>query len=75
METYKNLGENSSVVAYESGSDYIKVKFNDSSMYLYNYQSTGVQNIETMKNLAEAGRGLSSFINTNVRKNYASKLQ
>ena len=75
MERYKNLGGDSGVVAYEIGGDSIKVEFSDGSLYLYNFGSAGHNNIEKMKELAIAGRGLNTFINTNVRKQYASKLR
>ncbi|HJP18734.1 MAG TPA: hypothetical protein QF468_08790 [Nitrospinota bacterium] len=75
MERYKNLNGDSGVSAYEIGDDYIKVEFSDESLYLYNNGSTGSQNIEQMKILALNGSGLNSFINTRVRKNYASKLR
>ena len=73
MERYKNLGGDSGVVAYEIGSDYIKVQFHDGWIYLYNYQSAGSYNIEHMKELAIAGEGLNSFIGRVVKKGYASK--
>ncbi len=75
MELYKNLGGDSGVVAYEIGDDSIKVQFSDGSLYLYNYQSAGSHNIEQMKGLAIAGRGLNSFISRVVKKGYASKLR
>lgn len=75
MERYKNLGRNSNVAAYEIGSDRITIQFNDGSMYLYTYRSAGQANIEQMKKLAEAGRGLNAFINTRVRKAYESKVR
>ena len=73
MERYKNLSGQSNVSAYEIGSDSIRVKFKDGSVYLYTSASAGSGNIATMRTLAGAGSGLNSFINTNVRKNYASK--
>lgn len=75
MEHYKNLGGNSGVTAYEIGEDSIKVQFRDGALYLYDYQSAGRSNIEHMKELAMAGRGLNSFISRVVRKGYASKLR
>ena len=36
MQHYKNLGGDSGVSAFELGEDYIKVQFNDGSVYLYN---------------------------------------
>ena len=74
MERYSNLGGDSGVVAYEIGNNSITVEFSDGKRYLYTYQSAGSDNIEQMKALAAAGRGLNSFINTNVKKRYASKL-
>ena len=73
MERYKNLGGESGVVAYENGLDFIRVQFNDGSVYLYTCASAGAQNIEHMKQLAISGQGLNAFINTTVRKAYARK--
>ena len=73
MTRYKNLGNNSNVYSYETGSDYIKVKFNGGATYLYNYLKTGKLSVEKMKELARLGRGLNSYINRFVRKLYAEK--
>ena len=75
MESYKNLNGDSGVVGFEKGSDYIRVKFKDNSVYLYTYTSAGASNIEEMKRLAVAGRGLNSYINRYARKLYAKKEQ
>jgi len=75
MNRYKNLGGNSGVSSYEIGDDYIIVEFSDGAGYLYNYNSTGRSDIETMKSLAVSGRGLNSFISRNVRKRFAEKLR
>jgi len=74
MEHYKNLSGDSGVKAYEIGDNYIKVKFKDDAIYLYNYQSAGRQHIEKMKELAIKGSGLNSYINKYVRKKYAQKI-
>jgi uncharacterized glyoxalase superfamily protein PhnB len=73
MEKYKNLSENSGVESYEVGPGYIKVKFIDGHAYLYTDESAGQENVEEMKTLAAAGKGLSSFISRSVRDNYAAK--
>lgn len=73
MERYRNLGGGSGVSAYEIGSDYIRVQFNDGAIYLYTYVSAGSTNIEQMKRLAIQGKDLNEFINTTVRKAYARK--
>ena len=74
MSTYANLGGNSGIVSYETGSDSITVTFQGGATYLYNYAATGKDNVEQMKLLAKAGQGLNSFISINVKKNYAKKL-
>jgi hypothetical protein len=75
MDIYKNLGRNSSVRAYEIGNDSITVQFSDGTVYLYTYQSAGQNNIEKMKALAIAGRGLNSYIMLHVKKAYAARLR
>jgi len=71
MQPYKNLGGGSGVKAYEIGNDSIQVMFSDNSVYLYTYLSAGRSNIEQMKALARSGLGLNSFIDREVRKQYA----
>lgn len=73
MTTYRNLNGDSGVVAYETQSQSILVRFRDGSEYNYTYASAGHSVIEQMKNLASAGRGLNSFINRWAKKSYASK--
>lgn len=75
MERYKNLGGDSNIVAYEIGNDSIKIQFGDGSIYLFNYQSTGKDNVERMKVLAVSGTGLNSFIQRFVKKRYAARLR
>ncbi len=74
MTTYKNVGGNSGIAAYEVENDSITVQFSDGSIYLYTAQSAGSANIEEMKLLASSGEGLNSFINRCVKTRYASKL-
>ncbi|MEQ8908157.1 MAG: hypothetical protein RIC95_03115 [Vicingaceae bacterium] len=74
MVRYRNLGGNSGVSAYEIGSDFIKVRFNDGGLYLYTNARTGVHNVERMKRLAQRGQGLNSLISRSIRKRYAAKL-
>ncbi|MBI5842213.1 MAG: hypothetical protein HZB19_19170 [Chloroflexi bacterium] len=73
MVTYRNSGGDSNVRAFEIGGDSITVQFGDGSIYVYTYQSAGRDNIERMKALAIAGRGLNSFIMRYVKMAYASK--
>ncbi len=75
MTLYKNLGHNSSVVAYSYDATSITVKFqqpNNSGKLIYHYtnNSAGPRNIEEMKQLADAGIGLNSYIMAYVKKLY-----
>lgn len=73
MKRYKNLAGDAGVTAYDIGGDSIDVQFGDEWVYKYTYESAGRSNVEHMKKLAAAGRGLSTFISTVVKDGYASK--
>jgi hypothetical protein len=75
MPMYRNLNGDSGIVAYEVGQDWIEVEFRQGRerFYTYTSASVGSGNLMTMKQLAERGSGLNSFINTRVPKGYYSK--
>ncbi len=78
MNDYKNLSGRSNVLSFQLGDDFIVIKFKTAGKdgcdtYKYSYLSTGSSNVEDMKNLAIAGSGLNSFINTHVKKQYESR--
>ncbi len=73
MERYSDVDRDSGVIAYESGDDFIRVKFHDGGVYLYTYASAGTHHIERMKTLADRGDGLNEYINDYVKKSYARK--
>lgn len=73
MKRYSDIDRDSGVVAYEPGSDFIRVKFSDDAIYLYTNLSAGSHHISQMKKLATRGDGLNAYINDNVRKAYARK--
>lgn len=78
MVNYKNLSGDSNVSRYEIGPDFIIVEFKNigkdgCNTYKYSYISAGQSNIDEMRKLAVEGRGLNSFINTQVRKDYEKK--
>lgn len=75
MQRYKNLDGGSGVTAYESSAEAIVVQFSNGSVYEYDYASAGRRNINRMKALAEAGKGLSTFISRNVHDAYARRLR
>jgi hypothetical protein len=74
MEPYINLGNNSGISAYDIRETSITVHFSNGEVYLYDYNKLGEAAVELMKRLAVQGHGLNSFINKQVRKNYAAKL-
>lgn len=70
MERYRNISGNSGVIAFEIGTNFIRVQFRQGTPYLYTYQSAGIANVDEMKRLARLGQGLNTFINqTPVVKN------
>lgn len=74
MQRYANRSGHSGVVAYELGADSITVKFTGGDRYLYTQDSAGAVHIARMRELAENGRGLSTYISQHVRDRYARKL-
>ena len=75
MTKYNSADSNAGVIAFETGHDFIKIKFRDGSIYLYTVQSTGASEIAKMKALAKEGVGLTTYINQYVRDRYQSKLK
>ena len=73
MEPYRSRIRKSGVTEFQPGDDWIKVRFHGAGVYLYTYRSTGRINVERMKVLARAGRGLSSFISRVVKDEFESK--
>ena len=73
MEIYKDLGGNSSILAYEIRSNSIWIKFKDGSNYLYTYESAGMVKVRMMQFLAGAGIGLNAFIKRYASCDYALK--
>ena len=73
MKAYKNLSGDSGVTHYEIGNDYILVKFKGkTTKYKYSNLITGSTHVETMKQLAENGLGLCTYITANswVKNHY-----
>jgi hypothetical protein len=73
MERYQNLSGDSGVEYYECGADSIKVRFRGGLTYVYDRTSPGLQHVNRMKELARAGRGLSTYISQHVRTAYARR--
>ncbi len=75
MHRYKDLNGNSGVTAYDLGTDYIDVEFRDGKLYRYTHHVPGRQEVEIMKQLAEEGQNLATFINKYVRDRFAIRLR
>jgi hypothetical protein len=73
MERYQNLNGDAGVAYYETGADFIKVQFLGGSTYVYDYVRPGPYHVERMKELAKAGRGLSTYISQQVRASFSFK--
>lgn len=74
MQRYANKSGNSGVRAYETGEQGIAIEFEGGDTYLYTYGSAGRLRVETMKRLAKAGKGLSTYISREVKDKYAEKV-
>jgi len=71
LKTYADLNNNSGVSSYEIKPTSIKVWFNrDVYSYVYSYTSAGEYHVEHMKKLAIAGKGLNTYIDKNVKRDY-----
>jgi hypothetical protein len=71
MQRYADLNDDSGVSSYEIGASFIKVWFNrDIVSYIYSYSSAGKYHVEHMKKLALSGKGLNTYINKNVKRDY-----
>ena len=73
MKKYGNIHGNSGVIAYETGTDFIRICFQGNETYLYNEIKPGKAKVDQMKLLAEKGQGLSTFISQYVKNQYYKK--
>jgi hypothetical protein len=73
MERYADRSGNSGVAAFETGDDFIRIRFKDGPAYLYTWSNTGRFDVENMKKLARRGCGLATYINRYVRNRYERK--
>ena len=71
---YSNFGRRPGVRYFALGPSFIRIWFKDGDGYEYNYAAPGRADVQEMKRLAEAGRGLATYVNRHVRENYARKL-
>jgi hypothetical protein len=70
MQPYRNLDGHSGVTGYELGTDWIKVRFVNGEDYRYSAANAGVEHVQNMQILAQAGEGLATYISKFVHDNY-----
>jgi hypothetical protein len=75
FKIYKDIDGEYEIAAYAYGPDWIQVYFCIGDIYEYTYHSAGQQNIETMKRFADSGENLNLYINTFVKKRFASHIR
>lgn len=75
MKRYQNLSGKSKVTMYELAKDVVTVRYANQEVYRYSNQSAGRENVSKMKVLAQAGKGLETFINANVKEKFARKVR
>jgi hypothetical protein len=74
MRRYRNLDGHSGVTAYDCGDGFIRVRFVNGDVYEYTDEVTGRKHIGNMQRLAQAGRGLATYVSRFVHDAYARKL-
>lgn len=65
MKNYKDIDNDSWVVAYDCWDDYIIVKFSSWSIYTYTSSSAGISHLNEMKRLANLWDWLNAYLNIN----------
>ncbi|MCT1467925.1 hypothetical protein M3B74_14875 [Citrobacter freundii] len=73
MPAYANKGGNSGIVSYEITADSITVEFKDGWKYVYDGKKPGAATVAKMKDLAQSGHGLNSYISSVVKGNFSGK--
>lgn len=58
------------VRGFEIGPDSIDIEFHTGWIYRFSYQRPGQPRVEKMKQLAESGQGLTTFINKFVKNRF-----
>ena len=67
---YKNLNGRSNIKSYNYGEDFIEVTFFTGAVYRYSTLNCSIEEINTMKKLADKGSDLNSYIMKNVKTKY-----
>ncbi len=56
------------IESYKCGEDHIKIRLRDGKVYKFSYRSAGQQRVETLKNLAQLGCGLTAYFDRMRKK-------
>ena len=73
MRRYGGNSKKHGVTGFEIGPDSIDVEFTSGWIYRFSYQKPGQLRVDRMKELAESGRGLSTFISKHVKNRFESR--
>jgi hypothetical protein len=65
MKGYRNLDGDSGILAYDYGDEWIHIQFKHGRTYEYLASTIGLSHLSAMQRLADSGRGLVTYINTN----------
>ena len=75
MTPYRDVSGKSGIESYEIRDRSILIRFKHSrTIYVYDYDVPGQETVEEMKQLAEKGHDLSSFISRVVKKRYSKQI-
>ena len=75
MKKYEDLSGRGGVTGYKNLLRGIILEYQHKDQYLYDYEKPGKNHVEQMKILAESGKGLTTYVNENVRDNYKEKVK
>lgn len=68
FKKYKDLPGGAGIVAFKISERSITLRFRDGGEYEYDYTIPGKKHVEQMKILAEKGKGLTTYVNQNIRQ-------
>jgi hypothetical protein len=71
---YADRSGASGVFAYALGEGFIDLWFRDGVRYRYDASAPGPEHVAEMRRLAQAGKGLATYVNRHVRTDFARKL-
>jgi hypothetical protein len=71
---YGNRDGRSGVVSYALAGAGIVVRFADGATYLYDRDCPGAAHVARMKALAQAGRGVATYISQRIGRRYRARL-